>query len=96
MLQIIEKEVLDALIDGAKVAGERAIFFPAEGDEPGDKITKTVISLGNPRLRDFAQLQIEIRKRAGISDGGEGGCRHGRERNGFEAKSKGGAMRRAN
>src|SRR6266542_4921626 len=63
MLQIIEQEILDALVHRTEVARKRAIFFTAKRNEAADEFTEPVIGQSDPRLSEFQQFQIEIGER---------------------------------
>jgi hypothetical protein len=95
-LEVVVEEILNALVDGAEVAGEGAVLFAAEGEEVIDEGGEAVGGAGGERdagLADFAELQIEVGEElgVGISAGGRGGGGGIRKRHGEGA---GGERRR--
>jgi hypothetical protein len=94
-LEVVVEEILNALVDGAEVAGEGAVLFAAEGEEVIDEGGKAVGGAGGERnagLADFAELQIEVGEElgVGISAGGRGGDGRSRKGHGKGAKRSGG------
>jgi hypothetical protein len=69
VLQIIEKEVLDALVDGAQVTGEGPVFFATEGEEVSHQLAETIVREGDARLGNLAKLEIQVRKEARVGGG---------------------------
>ena len=66
--EVVVEEILNALIDGAEVPGERAIFFAAEREKMiHERGEATDIGLGGEaRLADFAELEVEVGDELGV------------------------------
>ena len=77
----IEEEILDALVDGAEVAGEGAVLLAAEGEEVADEVTDAaVVGQRDAGLADLAELEVEVGEDVGmarIGGGRKGGGRSG-------------------
>ena len=90
-VEIVVKEILDALVDRAEVAGEGAVLFAADREEVVDERGEAVggaSGQGDAGLADFAELEIEVgvELRVGLGGGGRsGGSGHGKRRGSREA-----------
>jgi hypothetical protein len=59
---LVEKKILDALVHGTEVVGERAILLAAEREKMPDEWREAVAAGGerDTGLADFGELEVEI------------------------------------
>lgn len=76
--EIVVKEILDTLVDGAEAGGELAVFFLAEREKTTEQVAKLVslAAQGDLRLTDLTEFEIEIGEKWSVGVGSVGGRCH--------------------
>jgi hypothetical protein len=80
-VEVVVKEILDTLVDGAEVAREGAVFFAADGQEMVDEGREAIRSAGgegHAGLPDLAELQVKVGEELAVGVDRSGGGGEGR------------------